>query len=199
MRACPKVLAAVAAALAALPALTIVNLACGTGSTLRALAPHLPALQNWKLVDNDLDPLVRAADAFHSRARSDNHANRSCAISKRHSIVPLIWVTSSGLLDLVSESWLERLVTDVAARRLPFYRALTSDGRITFEPSNPLDAAISRPLATITVATRNLDPIRPGCRNTTRTIATFEALRYFVVKAAADWVMKPYDRDSWRP
>jgi hypothetical protein len=66
----------------------------------------------------------------------------------------------------VSDSWLERLVTDVAARRLPFYRALTSDGRITFEPSNPLDAAISRPLATTTVATRDLDPIRPGCRNT---------------------------------
>jgi hypothetical protein len=82
LRACPKVLAAVAAALAALPALTIVNLACGTGSTLRALAPHLPALQNWKLVDNDLDPLVRAADAFHPRARSDNHANQSCARSQ---------------------------------------------------------------------------------------------------------------------
>ena len=36
----PKVLAAVAASLAALPSLTIVDLACGTGSTLRALAPH---------------------------------------------------------------------------------------------------------------------------------------------------------------
>jgi len=42
----------------------------------------------------------------------------------------------------VSNSWLERLVTAVAVRRLPFYWALTSDGRITFEPSNPLDAAI---------------------------------------------------------
>ena len=31
----------------------------------RALAPHLPALQNGKLVDNDLDLLVRAADVFH--------------------------------------------------------------------------------------------------------------------------------------
>jgi hypothetical protein len=49
LRACPKVLAAVAAALAALPALTIVNLACGTGSTLRALAPHLPAQQTGNL------------------------------------------------------------------------------------------------------------------------------------------------------
>jgi hypothetical protein len=46
-------------------ALTIVDLACETGSMLRALAPHLPALQNGKLVDNDLDLLVRAADVFH--------------------------------------------------------------------------------------------------------------------------------------
>jgi len=46
----------VAAALAALPALTIVDRACGAGSTLRALAPHLPALQNRKLVDTELDP-----------------------------------------------------------------------------------------------------------------------------------------------
>jgi hypothetical protein len=37
------------AALAALPALTIVDLACGAGLTLRALAPHLPALQTGNL------------------------------------------------------------------------------------------------------------------------------------------------------
>jgi hypothetical protein len=45
----------------------------------------------------------------------------------------------------------------------------------------------SRPLATITVAI--------GPEAAIRTIATFEALRYFVVKAAADFVMKPHDRD----
>ena len=37
LRACTKVPAAVAAALAVLPALTIVDLACDTGSMLRAL------------------------------------------------------------------------------------------------------------------------------------------------------------------
>jgi hypothetical protein len=46
LRACTKVPAAVAAALAVLPALTIVDFACDTGSMLRALAPHPPALQN---------------------------------------------------------------------------------------------------------------------------------------------------------
>src|SRR6266853_6431488 len=42
---------------------TIVDLACGTGSTLRILSPLLPARQTWRLVDNDLSLLARAADS----------------------------------------------------------------------------------------------------------------------------------------
>jgi hypothetical protein len=61
-----------------MPALTIVDLACDTGAMLLALASHLPALQNGKLVDNDLDLLVHAAHVSHP-ARSDNHVNRSWA------------------------------------------------------------------------------------------------------------------------
>jgi spermidine synthase len=40
-----------------LPALTIVDPACGAGSMPRALVSHLPAQQNWKLIDNDLGVL----------------------------------------------------------------------------------------------------------------------------------------------
>ena len=55
----PSVLDAVADSLAAYPSVRIVDLACGTGSTLRALSARLPARQNWKLVDNDLGLLAR--------------------------------------------------------------------------------------------------------------------------------------------
>ena len=44
-------------------AIAVVDLACGTGSTVRALGPYLPARQNWLLVDNDLSLLARAADS----------------------------------------------------------------------------------------------------------------------------------------
>jgi len=48
-----------AAALADRPSVTIVDLACGTGSTFRALSPRIKSRQSWRLVDNDLSLLAR--------------------------------------------------------------------------------------------------------------------------------------------
>jgi hypothetical protein len=42
---------------------------------------------------------------------------------------PLDVITSSALLDLVSEAWLERFVVEIVARSLPLYAALSYDGR----------------------------------------------------------------------
>ena len=58
---------------------------------------------------------------------------------------PLDLVTTSALLDLVSQEWLERLVVEAAARRLPVYAALTYDGRIEFEPESRSMTRSSRP------------------------------------------------------
>ena len=57
----PAVLNAVVASLKGYPSIRIVDLACGTGSTLRVLAPQFPTGQHWRLVDNDLSLLARAA------------------------------------------------------------------------------------------------------------------------------------------
>jgi SAM-dependent methyltransferase len=54
------VLDAAAAALKSCSPVRVVDLACGTGSTLRALSPHLQARQNWKLVDHDPGLLAHA-------------------------------------------------------------------------------------------------------------------------------------------
>ena len=107
---------------------------------------------------------------------------------------PLDLVTTSALLDLVSDSWLERLATEVAARGLPFYAALTYDGRVTFEPSDPLDAAIIAAVGNHQRRDKGFGPAL-GPDAAKRAIAMFEAVGYFVVNAAADWVMKPHDRD----
>ena len=55
---------------------------------------------------------------------------------------PVELVTTSALLDLVSHDWLDRLVTEAAARRLPVYAALSYDGLATLEPADPFDRAV---------------------------------------------------------
>ena len=55
------VLDAVARAFVGQRAISVVDLACGTGSTLRAMRGHLPARTNWRLVDNSLTLLARVA------------------------------------------------------------------------------------------------------------------------------------------
>jgi hypothetical protein len=107
---------------------------------------------------------------------------------------PLDLVTTSALLDLVSDSWLERLATEVAVRGLPFYGALSYDGRVMFEPSDPLDAAIIAAASSHQRRDKGFGPAL-GPDAAKRTIAMFEAAGYFVVNAPADWVMKPHDRD----
>ena len=75
--------------------------------------PRLPPRQTWRLVDNDLSLLARAALA----GRRDVHVSRPCrsissAISKLALDGPVDLVTTSALLDLVSAEWLERLVVE---------------------------------------------------------------------------------------
>ena len=47
------VLATCAAHFATRDHVRVVDLGCGSGSNLRALAPHLPVRQSWRLVDHD--------------------------------------------------------------------------------------------------------------------------------------------------
>src|SRR5215472_11737425 len=55
------VLDAVAMAFADAPAVAVTDLGCGTGATMRAIAPRLPSRQSWRLVDNDMALLGRAS------------------------------------------------------------------------------------------------------------------------------------------
>jgi hypothetical protein len=128
------VLDAVACAFVVQRAISVVDLACGTGSTLRALRRHLPARQNWRLVDNSLSLLARVASY-----RNPHLTVATAAVDLTRDLElaldgPLDLVTTSALLDLVSTAWLDRLIVEVAARRLPFYGALTYDGRAVTEP-----------------------------------------------------------------
>jgi len=68
------VLDAVFNLLAGQPSVTLVDLACGTGSTFRALSPRIGARQTWRLVDNDLSLLARVSPSSPPGINVTNNA-----------------------------------------------------------------------------------------------------------------------------
>ena len=191
----PAVLDAVAASFDTLASVQVVDLACGTGSTLRALGPHLPARQNWRLVDNDPSLLARATAAplaKHATVAAiplDLNRDLEAALDG-----PVDLVTASALLDLVSETWLDRLAVAIAGRSIPLYAALSYDGRIAFTPSDPFDAAIAAAVNAHQRTDKGFGPAL-GPAAAAFAIARLESLGYSVVRGASDWTMGPDDID----
>jgi hypothetical protein len=190
----PAVLDAVVSALAGLPSLMIADLACGTGSTLRALAPRLPARQAWRLTDNDLGLLARAAATAAPAGTQvtavplDLNRDLEAALDG-----PIDLVTTSALLDLVSAEWLERLAVETAVRLVPVYAALSYDGRVVFEPADPTDAEITAAVNAHQRRDKGFGPaLGPTAANTA--IARFKALGYSVTQGTSDWEFGPADR-----
>jgi SAM-dependent methyltransferase len=191
----PAVLNAVVASLAGNTAIRIVDLACGTGSTLRALAPRFSAAQNWRLADNDLSLLARASAMARPAGVTvtpfplDLNRDLEAALDG-----PADLITASALLDLVSAAWLERLAVEIAARSVPVYAALSYNGWIELGPADPLDAAIAAAVNAHQRTDKGFGPaLGPAAASTA--IARFESLGYSVLHGASDWVIGPDDRD----
>jgi SAM-dependent methyltransferase len=191
----PLVLDAAVTSLAGKRAIRIVDLACGTGSTLRAIAPRIPATQNWRLVDNNLSLLARAsamvppAGVRFSTTPIDISYDLEAALDG-----PIDLVTTSALLDLASTEWLERLVVEIVARSIPIYAALTYNGHAEISPKNSHDDAI---LAAVNAHQRRDKGFGPalGPMAASTAVTQFESLGYCVVQGAADWLFAASDRE----
>ena len=115
----------------------VMDLGCGTGSTVRTMAPLLPSSTAWRLVDND-ESLLELAQSTAGPAAS-THLIDITSLSP----LPLegvTLVTASALLDLVTEAWLAEFA---ATLTVPFYAALTYDGQMTWDPADPEDERIT--------------------------------------------------------
>jgi len=158
--------AAVAAFAAARPALTIVDLGAGTGSTLRALSPLLRPPQHWVLVDDDAALAAAGrralADWAASNGRTARDAGGGLDVGDAGTPVTAVWhhadlaaadwtallagadlVTASALFDLVSTTFVERLAAAAAKAGVAVYAALDVDGAAVWEPPHPDDAAVA--------------------------------------------------------
>ncbi|CAN5217903.1 hypothetical protein BH11PSE4_BH11PSE4_18890 [soil metagenome] len=191
----PVVIDAVSVFLETRASAQIVDLACGTGSTLRALSPFLAMRQNWKLVDNDLGLLARAS----ARPLAKKTTLTAVPLDLNRDLEAVLdgvvdLIATSALLDLVSEIWLDRLVVEMAARSIPLYAALSYDGRIEFTPHDPLDVAIAAAVNAHQLTDKGFGPAL-GPAAAVLAIARFESLGYSVIKGTSDWVIGPDARE----
>jgi SAM-dependent methyltransferase len=184
------VLDAVITAFASHVSPNIADIGCGTGSTYRALSPRLPPMQRWRLYDNDLSLLARAGGPANvATVPLDLTRDLEAALDGAVDLV-----TTSALLDLVSPAWLERFVTEVAARRLPVYAVLSYDGRATLDPADPADAAMVAAVNRHQRTDKGFGPAL-GPAAARAAIELFERIGYVVVQGKSDWVFEPGDRE----
>jgi hypothetical protein len=187
------VLDAVAAAFRGRSEVAVVDLACGTGASVRAIGPRLPTRQSWRLVDNDLGLLARAVTlAEPPRLNATTQAVDLARDLELALDGPLDLVTCSALLDLDSTPWLERLVVETAARRLPVYAALSYDGRATLEPRDAFDAEMVTAVNRHQRRDKGFGPAL-GPRAAALAISRFEEVGYRVVQGRSDWMFGPHD------
>jgi hypothetical protein len=188
------VLDAMLAAFRGQASIAVVDLACGTGSTFRAISSRLPARQNWRLVDNDLG-LLASASAL-GRPPEVTVAAQAVDLVRDLELAldgPIDLITTSALLDLVSEEWLERLLVEAAARRLPVYAALSYDGRLTFDPAEPFDADIVAAVNRHQHGNKGFGPaLGPDAVAGARTIA--KRIGYSFVEGSSDWTFGKADQ-----
>jgi hypothetical protein len=187
------VLDAVAGAFVGQTSISVVDLACGAGATLRAVAGRLAPRQSWRLVDNDLGLLARAMAL--PRPAHVHVVTRPVDLVRDLELAlegPLDLVATSALLDLVSLEWLDRLVIETAARRLPVYAALTYDGRTTLEPSEDFDSEMVDCFNVHQLTDKGFGPAL-GPTAAACAAERFEHCGYAVVQGRSDWVLGPND------
>lgn len=187
------VLDAVRTAFAGRQNISIADIACGTGSTARALAPLLGNGQSWTLIDYDAELLQQAkaltADLGQTvlLQQADLSAGIRDALPNNCDLV-----TTSAFLDLVSEGWLLRLVADLAAGGLPLYAALNYDGRTTCLPPHAADDEILALFRAHQKTDKGFGPaLGPNCARIA--IEALQSAGFTITHGLSDWRFLPQE------
>jgi hypothetical protein len=189
----------------------IIDLGCGSGSNLRGLAPYMPSMQRWRLVDWDQALLDHArtaiaewADGAESSAGSlvvraagkEIHVTFDQAdLMKDYARVldkPAGLVTAAAFFDLVSAQWIADFCEVLAKRRLPLYTVLTYNGEEEWMPAHAGDAAMLAAFHAHQQSDKGFGPAAgPGAVEALR--QALDAEGYTVITDASPWLMDRAD------
>jgi hypothetical protein len=143
----------------------VTDLGSGTGSNLRALAPHLNSIQYWTLVDYDQtllhiarSTLLAWADSEIESAQTSSTTIKNLSIRKLNKTIivkfkcvdllndyqavlnePSDLITAAAFFDLVAKPWLTKFCASLSK---PLYTVLTYDGNEKWSPPEIVDSDI---------------------------------------------------------
>ena len=188
----------------------VIDLACGSGANLRALAPRIGGPQKWRLVDHDPVLLAAVPAAMHQWARdcgytvalsapavlriTGNGFSVELATERRDLVCEIDaidftqthLVSASALLDLVSAEWLAALLRNVRPTHAALLFALNVDGRTTWNPTDEVDEHVHRLFAEHQRRDKGFGPAL-GTDATQRAYRALTALGYMFQQAQSDW------------
>ncbi|MBO0741131.1 MAG: class I SAM-dependent methyltransferase [Hyphomicrobiaceae bacterium] len=191
--------------------LTIVDLGCGTGANLRAVAPLLGPEQHWTLVDRDQALLDAAAHRLSTWADGADWKDSQLALFKGAKRINVAFrcadlasdldsalgpnanlVTASALFDLASAVFITGLARAVAARQSAFYTVLSYDGDQRWTPEHAADALMLEAFHTHQRCDKGLGPAA-GPDAPDALSEAFSAADYRVCAGDSAWRLGPGD------
>jgi hypothetical protein len=198
------------------------DLATGTGSNVRYLAPRLPAHQHWLVVDRDsalltlMPELMSAWGAAHRYKVDAISANEcvirgeqlQCHVETRSLDLNSLedvdifagrqLVTASALLDLVSEKWLSALAARCREAGAVALFAITYNGWSSCSPAEPEDEMIRDLLNRHQKSDKGLGGSAAGPDAAGRAARCFADIGYRVRTEPSDWMLGSAERDLQR-
>ena len=179
--------------------LRILDLATGTGSNLRYLAPRLPSPQEWLVVDRDAALLAEVPGGMTADAPDVRIETRcqNLAVLDADMFAGRHLVTASALLDLVSDAWLRVLADRCRAAGAIALFALTYNGESRCSPNEPEDDVIREMLNRHQNTDKGFGPAA-GPEAAECAARALAAVGYQVRRKASDWELPPRESELQR-
>jgi GNAT superfamily N-acetyltransferase len=172
--------------------LRVIDLGCGTGANLRELAPRLGGVQQWLMVDDDPSLLAALPDSIGGPGWQAKARPLCIDLAAALDAVPFgeaTLVTASALLDLVSASWLDTLLSRVRAANAGVLFALNVDGRVVWEPGIAGDAEIHGLFVAHQRRDKGFGPAL-GAEAAELAVTRLDSMGYRVTQAQSDWCIE---------